>query len=83
MIGLGPITFDYHQLWMELNWGGEPVWFHGKAQPTLHYMVASNLRKMSIQSEAQFFHLTVEQHVTNPTLVIREDALSPFVNLLQ
>lgn len=62
---------------------GESVKFHGIAQPTLHYMVASNLSKMSVQDDTQFFHLTIEKHVNNSTAVMGYEAPHPFVIHLQ
>lgn len=43
--GLGPVLFDYHDLWMEFDHRGSRIRLHGLSHPTLNYISPSALAK--------------------------------------
>lgn len=60
---LGPILFDYGQLWMEFHYHGKLMRLHGILGPNLHYASTSTLKRDTHTHAAyQYLHLTISRH---------------------
>lgn len=63
MASLGPIIFDYNNLWMEFTMGDTRIQFQGVRQPAFNYITTSGLMKQNpLGDPIQYFHLVMETH---------------------
>lgn len=84
LASLGPILFNYNELWMEFNYHGTVIKLQGVQSPNLHYISSSSIHKQTQHSmEATYWHLSIEPTTTpSPQPCIGSDAPSPFVDTL-
>lgn len=77
---LGPITFDYKELYMEFQQAGKPVRLEGVKQGTLSAISLSQLRTSNLSTDtATFFYLSISHTPPTNTLVIHT-APTPALN---
>lgn len=84
MASLGPIIFDYNNLWMEFTMGDTRIQFQGVRQPAFNYITTSGLMKQNpLGDPIQYFHLVMETHPLQPTPNISPDVPLPIATALQ
>lgn len=84
MVELGSILFDYNQLWMKFDWGGDRVRLNRVKQPNYIYISTSTLQKKGgTLDPAQYFHLSIEANVMHLTPKFGLDPPTDFISQLQ
>ncbi|GJZ44771.1 ty3-gypsy retrotransposon protein [Tanacetum coccineum] len=80
---LGPILFDYKDLWLEFDYKGKRLKLKGLQTPSLHQITMNQFRKLA-QSDSivSYFHLTMEAHSTTRDSPIHSKPDSPFSTAL-
>ncbi|XP_039121357.1 uncharacterized protein LOC120258078 [Dioscorea cayenensis subsp. rotundata] len=78
MLRLGPILFDYENLWMEFNYNGNRVRLTGLTQPQFNLIRTAALQK-SGSDNMQFYHLTITSSDPHP-IPLDSDAPLSFIN---
>ncbi|XP_039133322.1 uncharacterized protein LOC120270395 [Dioscorea cayenensis subsp. rotundata] len=65
--GLGPVVFDYRNLWMEFIQQDSYICLQGLTRLELNYITPSSLvKQLTNQSTTQYWHLEVEHSPTDP-----------------
>ncbi|GKD35945.1 ty3-gypsy retrotransposon protein [Tanacetum coccineum] len=83
LAGLGPILFDYKELWMEFAHGSSKIRLIGLTQPSLAFISQNPLKRDThTESIAQYFHLSIDPVSTSPTPIVGAEAPAEFVSTL-